>query len=80
MVIVYDKLADSAYKYGYPDAYDPVSPNMLAQAGFAVLLPDVRFKVGDPGMSSVSCLKSALAELKKRVPGLNQKRVWHCRP
>ena len=75
VVIVYDKLADSAFKYGYPDAYDPVSPNMLAQSGFAVLLPDVRFKVGDPGMSSVSCLKSALAELKKRVPSLNQKEI-----
>ena len=45
------------------------------QNGFAVFIPDIKFKVGDPGESSYSCMKSALEYLAKRYPQIDMERL-----
>ena len=45
------------------------------QNGFAVFIPDIKFKVGEPGESSYSCMKSALEHLAKRYPQIDMERL-----
>jgi dipeptidyl aminopeptidase/acylaminoacyl peptidase len=43
--------------------------------GFAVFIPDIKFRVGDPGESSYSCMKSALEHLAKRYPQVDMEHL-----
>jgi dienelactone hydrolase len=59
IVYIYERLSDRLHHYAAPTA-SGFNPAVYASNGYAVLLPDIRYKVNDPGMSAVWCVLPAL--------------------
>jgi dienelactone hydrolase len=59
MVNFYEKTSQSAYQYARPSA-NGFSPSVYTSNGYAVLNPDITYKLNDPGMSAVWCMVPAV--------------------
>ncbi|MGF1580743.1 MAG: prolyl oligopeptidase family serine peptidase [Gemmataceae bacterium] len=59
ILYMYEKLSRTAYMYQTP-SYRGFNRSIYTSNGYAVLMPDIVYKVNDPGLSSVDCLKAAL--------------------
>jgi dipeptidyl aminopeptidase/acylaminoacyl peptidase len=59
IVYIYERLSLLLNRYPFPYA-NGFNPAVYASAGYAVLMPDIRYKVNDPGMSAVWCVLPAL--------------------
>jgi dipeptidyl aminopeptidase/acylaminoacyl peptidase len=64
IVNIYEKMSQQANQFGNPTA-NGFNRSLYTSNGYAVLLPDITYRVNDPGMSAVWCvlpaLKAALA-------------------
>jgi dipeptidyl aminopeptidase/acylaminoacyl peptidase len=64
IVNIYEKMSQGANQFANPSA-NGFNRSVYTSNGYAVLLPDITYKVNDPGMSAVWCvvpaLKAALA-------------------
>ena len=66
IVYYYEKLSQSLHNYPRPDyARTGWNPGMYTSNGYAVFIPDIVYKINDPGMSAVWCVipgvKAAIA-------------------
>ena len=59
IVYIYEKLSQAANTYPLPGVRG-FSTSFYTSNGYAVLNPDITYKVNDPGISSVACILAAL--------------------
>ena len=59
IVYIYEKLSQSANQYPKP-GFEGFSAAAYLSNGYAVLMPDIVYKLNDPGMSAVACVLPAL--------------------
>ena len=59
IVYIYEKLSEAANRYPQP-AYNGFNIAHYTSNGYAVLEPDIVYKVNDPGMSAVACVVPAV--------------------
>jgi acetyl esterase/lipase len=59
IVNIYEKMSQGANQFANPGA-NGFHRSMYTSNGYAVLLPDITYKVNDPGMSAVWCVVPAL--------------------
>jgi acetyl esterase/lipase len=67
VVYIYEKLSQGLNRYLTP-GMNGFSASIYTSNGYAVLLPDIRYEINDPGKSSVGCVLPALdAAIKSGV-------------
>lgn len=68
IVLVYEKVSYKFHDYYPPTEYSAMgfTPSNYFLDGYMVLLPDISFKIGSPGLSSADCIESAVNEIKKQ--------------
>jgi dipeptidyl aminopeptidase/acylaminoacyl peptidase len=59
VVYIYERVSQALNNYHQPSA-SGFNPAVYTSNGYAVLLPDIRYRVNDPGMSAVWCVLPAL--------------------
>jgi dienelactone hydrolase len=59
IVYIYERLSDRLHGYTPPTA-NGFNPSIYTSNGYAVLMPDIRYRVNDPGRSAVWCVLPAL--------------------
>lgn len=59
VVYIYEKLSQGMNSYTFPSA-NGFNKSVYTSNGYAVLMPDIVYKVNDPGMSAVWCVLPAL--------------------
>ena len=59
IVYIYEKLSQGANQYPKP-AFEGFSAAPYTSNGYAVLMPDIVYRLNDPGMSAVACVLPAL--------------------
>ncbi len=60
IVYIYEKLSQDAFSYPMPSDSNVVHVANYTSNGYAVLEPDIVYKVNDPGMSAVACVVPAV--------------------
>lgn len=60
MVYIYEKLSQGLHQYAVPNETRAFNPSIYTSRGYAVLQPDIVYKINDPGMSSVWCVVPAV--------------------
>jgi dipeptidyl aminopeptidase/acylaminoacyl peptidase len=59
LVYFYEKMSQTANQFGTPSA-NGFNKSVYTSNGYAVLIPDIVYKVNDPGMSAVWCMVPAV--------------------
>jgi dipeptidyl aminopeptidase/acylaminoacyl peptidase len=59
VVYIYEKLSQGLNNYAMP-SYNGFNKSVYTSNGYAVLMPDITYKINDPGMSAVWCILPAL--------------------
>jgi dipeptidyl aminopeptidase/acylaminoacyl peptidase len=59
VVYIYEKLSQNANRYLMPNL-SGFNPALYTSSGYAVLMPDIRYAINDPGKSAVGCVLPAL--------------------
>ena len=58
---IYERLTDNLNTYQMPNyPGGGFNPAMYTSNGYAVIMPDIKYKLNDPGMSSVACVVPAV--------------------
>lgn len=60
VVYIYEKLSQSLHQYAAPNETRALNPGVYTSRGYAVLMPDIVYRVNDPGMSAVWCVVPAV--------------------
>ncbi|MEO8028668.1 MAG: prolyl oligopeptidase family serine peptidase [Bryobacteraceae bacterium] len=60
VVYIYEKLSQGANTFANPSTGGGFNRSVYTSSGYAVLTPDITYKVNDPGMSAVWCLEPAV--------------------
>ena len=53
VVYIYEKRSQNLHSYSLPNETTALNPSVFTNMGYAVLQPDIVYKVNDPGMSAV---------------------------
>ncbi len=65
VVYIYERLSQSLHQYATPNETTALNPSVYTSAGYAVLMPDIVYRINDPGMSAlwavVPATKAAIA-------------------
>jgi dipeptidyl aminopeptidase/acylaminoacyl peptidase len=59
LVYIYEKLSQGHYAFTTPSA-NGFNKSVYTSNGYAVLMPDITYRINDPGMSAVWCLTAAV--------------------
>jgi dienelactone hydrolase len=59
IVYIYEKLSSRMHAY-WPPAATGFNKSIYTNLGYAVFMPDIKYKINDPGMSAVACVLPAL--------------------
>jgi len=59
IVYIYEKLSQGLNSYTMPNPYG-FNKSVYTSHGYAVLMPDIKYQIDDPGMSAVWCVLPAL--------------------
>ncbi len=60
IVYIYEKLSQMLHQYAVPNETRAFNPSVFTSRGYAVLMPDIVYRVNDPGMSAVWCVVPAV--------------------
>jgi len=60
VVYIYEKLSQGLHTYAVPNETRAFNPSVYTSRGYAVLQPDIVYKINDPGMSAVWCVVPAV--------------------
>ena len=60
VVYIYEKLSQGLHQYAVPNETRAFNPSIYTSRGYAVLMPDIVYKINDPGMSAVWCVVPAV--------------------
>ncbi|MDB4889525.1 MAG: putative family peptidase [Gemmatimonadetes bacterium] len=65
LVTIYEKMSQNMHAYAAPNETRAPNPTLFTSKGYAVLMPDIVYKINDPGMSAVwsvvPAVKAAIA-------------------
>lgn len=66
VVYIYQRLSQGFHVYYPPTEYNPTgfTPSNYFLDGYLVLLPDIQYSIGDPGLSALDCVESAVNVVK----------------
>ncbi len=56
IVSIYEKLSGTLHRYEPPDLARIVNTSIYTSCGYAVLHPDIRYIIGEPGLSATECV------------------------
>ena len=59
LVYIYERLSQNLHSYVPPGSWG-LNPSIYTSHGYVVLMPDIRYRLNDPGVSSVECVLPAL--------------------
>src|SRR5262249_56646092 len=59
VVYIYEKLSDALHQYQAPNNFG-FNKSIYTSNGYAVLMPDIKYQLNDPGVSAVKCILPAL--------------------
>jgi dienelactone hydrolase len=59
IVYIYEKLSQNLHRY-MPPGTGGFNPSIYTSNGYAVLMPDIVYRLNDPGVSAVECILPAL--------------------
>ncbi|WP_173967276.1 alpha/beta hydrolase family protein [Flavobacterium collinsii] len=67
VVYIYERQSQEINNYHIPTEYGPMgfTPSNYFLDGYLVLLPDIHYKLGEPGRSALNCVLSAVAIVKQ---------------
>jgi len=59
---IYEKISHQAYQYVNPSSFNNIGLNVsnLTAKGYFILLPDIRYQAGKPGLSAAQCVTAAV--------------------
>jgi len=60
LTYIYEKLSQGFHAYAQPNATRYANPAVYTSRGYAYLMPDITYKIDDPGMSAVWCVVPAV--------------------
>lgn len=60
VVYIYEKLSQQLHSYATPNETRAFNPSVYTSRGYAVLQPDIVYRINDPGMSAVWCVVPAV--------------------
>jgi dipeptidyl aminopeptidase/acylaminoacyl peptidase len=60
VVYIYEKLSQNLHQYAVPNETRAFNPSVYTSRGYAVLMPDIVYRVNDPGLSAVWCVIPAV--------------------
>jgi acetyl esterase/lipase len=60
IVYIYEKLSQGMHRYNSPSYRGGFNQSIYTSNGYAVLTPDITYRVNDPGKSSMECILPAL--------------------
>ncbi|MCB0473582.1 MAG: S9 family peptidase, partial [Flavobacteriaceae bacterium] len=75
IVDIYEKASNKGYSFQIPSAHpmDGFSPSNYMMDGYFILMPDIEYQKGNPGISAVKCVEAAVkAVLKKNIVNDNR--------
>ena len=64
IVYIYEKLSSQLHRFAAP-RIGGFSPSIYTSQGYAVLMPDITYKINDPGLSAVGCVLPAVEAAEK---------------
>jgi dipeptidyl aminopeptidase/acylaminoacyl peptidase len=59
VVYIYERLTQNLHNYVAPGSWG-LNPSIYTSNGYVVLMPDIRYRLNDPGVSAVECVIPAL--------------------
>ena len=65
LVWYYEKFSNLMYNFSVPQVNHRPCYQIYNSDGYVMFLPDIKFKIGNPGYSSVSCITSGIRNLVK---------------
>lgn len=65
LVWYYEKFSNTMYNFSVPQVNHRPCYQIYNSDGYVIFLPDIKFKIGSPGYSSVSCITSGIRNLIK---------------
>ena len=76
IVYIYQKTSRNAMEFSPPSGYNFQGFNLLdyTTSGYFVLLPDITYEIGKPGLSALECVNSAVNKALE-VESINEKRM-----
>jgi dipeptidyl aminopeptidase/acylaminoacyl peptidase len=75
IINVYETKSDNLHKFLKPDfAYAEIDIPTFVSRGYLVFTPDIHYKIGEPGISALKAVTSAVANLVQR-PWINQNKI-----
>lgn len=72
---IYERLSDRLNAYVGPNPWSPYNPQILAQNGYFVYMPDITYLPRNPGKSAVDCLEPAVEAVFKKQVGVDPTKV-----
>lgn len=73
---IYERKSDNLNLFSKPTVSDAeINIPYYVSNGYAVFIPDVIFKIGNPGESSYQCVKSGLSHIVRKYSSLDSSRV-----
>jgi dipeptidyl aminopeptidase/acylaminoacyl peptidase len=60
LTYIYEKLSQSFHAYAQPNATRYANPSVYTSRGYAYFMPDITYKLDDPGRSAVACVVPAV--------------------
>ncbi|MBL9204387.1 MAG: S9 family peptidase [Opitutaceae bacterium] len=63
IVYLYERLSQTVHSFIPPVPATTVNPSFYTSNGYAVLMPDIAYRVGEPGPSALACVMPALEEV-----------------
>jgi dienelactone hydrolase len=75
VTLIYERQSDGLNRYRPPVERDSYNVQVLSQNGYFVFLPDIAYRLGEPGVSAVQCLEPAVAAVLQKHVGVDPRRV-----
>jgi dipeptidyl aminopeptidase/acylaminoacyl peptidase len=72
---IYERLSNGLHSYRLPVERDPYNAQVLSQNGYFVFMPDIAYRVREPGVSAVQCLEPAVAAVLRKHVGVDPQRI-----
>jgi len=63
IVYMYERLSQTVHTFVHPVPGTTINPSFYTSRGYAVLMPDIAYRVGAPGPSAVACVLPALEDV-----------------
>jgi len=63
IVYMYERLSQTVHTFVHPVPGTTINPSFYTSRGYAVLMPDIAYRVGAPGPSAMACILPAVAEV-----------------